>query len=617
MNTRSEESRYEVVAERGVMVPMRDGVRLVTDLYFPALDGKRVEGRFPVILLRTPYPRALGSMRATNLVPYGYVVVLQSVRGRYGSEGRWRLLRDDGNDGYDVATWLGEQSWFSGKIGTVGTSYPGGTQHALAIARAPFLAAMVPIDALSNAGRYGFRHHGAFELRFFNWVMTFGNPWLPGPPPPGVSSDDAFWPTTDPDVRAELEKLPAQIPSLVRSLPLRPGTTALRLLPDYENFLVEAMSHGDNDSFWTDMGASVVDHVDEYADVPVLHVTGWYDSWGASVANLSYVALSKEKRSPQRLLLGPWVHGGQMQSFAGEAEFGAASAIDLVALHRRWFDRWLKGIANGVEHDAPVRLFVMGGGDGHKTAEGRIFVGGYWRDETAWPLARAVPTRYYLHGAGALTIDAPRETAQPSRYRYDPRDPVPTLGGNLSSQGALAQNGAFDQRCRPTFWLCKDDQPLASRSDVLVFDTKPLTEELEVTGSIVAHFYISSSAPDTDFTVKLIDVWPPNADFPEGVALNVADSIVRTRYRNSFETAELMQPGNIYEIEIETYPTSLVFGKGHRIRIDVSSSNFPRFDPNPNTGEPLNAHTHIKVAENVVYHDREHASHVVLPVVPR
>src|SRR4030095_726433 len=166
-------------------------------------------------------------------------------------------------------------------------------------------------------------------------------------------------------------------------------------------------------------------------------------------------------------------------------------------------------------------------------------------------------------------------------------------------------------------WLCKDDQPLASRSDVLVFETKPLPEDLEVTGSIVAHFYISSSAPDTDFTVKLVDVWPPNTDFPEGVALNVADSIVRTRYRNSFETAELMQPGNIYEIEIETYPTSLVFGKGHRIRIDVSSSNFPRFDPNPNTGEPLNAHTHIKVAENVVYNDREHASHVVLPVVPR
>ncbi len=614
----ADEKPYLTHAQRDVRVTMRDGVRLATDVYLPAQDANPSPAKFAAILQRTPYGKqndASGlSQRGPWLeafVSHGYAVVIQDVRGRFGSEGRWRPHYDDGADGFDTAKWIGEQPWFSGKLGTVGSSYAGGTQHALAIARAPHLTAMVPVDAMSNCGRYGVRHHGAFELRFFNWVMTLGNPWR------GVTDSplESFFPTTDPAVRERLAGLTARVQELVRALPLRPGATDLSLAPDYERWLVEAMSHGDNDAFWKDMGQSVVDHVAEYADVPVLHVTGWYDSWGTSVANLNYVELSKAKQSPQRLLVGPWTHGGQPRSFAGEAEFGPDAAVDMNAVRLRWFDRWLRDAPNGVERDAPVRIFVMGGGDGHRTPEGRILVGGRWRDEREWPLARAVPTRYYLHADRTLSPDEPA-ASEPSRYRYDPRHPVPTLGGNLSSQGALASAGAFDQRCSAARWTCEDARPLAARGDVLVFQTPPLERDVEVTGPIVVRLFASSSATDTDFTAKLVDVWPSSAEFPDGMALNVADGIVRARYRASFERAELMQPGTVYAFEIETYPTSLVFARGHRIRLDVSSSNFPRFDPNPNTGEALNGHTRTEIAENRLFHAPEHASHVVLPIVP-
>ena len=603
---------YEVHVSSDVMIPMRDGTKVATDIYRPARNGAPVEQRFAVVMERTPYNKERGGRSlAEYFVPRGYVVVVQDVRGRYKSEGRWRPIQDDPNDGTDTAKWIGAQSWCDGGIGTVGTSYAGATQHALAIAGAPFVKTMIPVDAMSNFGRYGVRHNGAFELRWFNWVFTLGN--AAGTPNAEAAALRA---AADPAAAAALVDIGTRVREYVRGLPLRPGTTPLKFAPDYEKWLVEAMSHGDYDDFWKNHGSSVVDHLAEYKDIPVYHITGWYDSWGTQVANLNYVELHGTKKSLQRLIVGPWTHGGQTRSFAGEAQFTPDAALDFNAWRLRWLDHWLKGIDNGVEREAPVRIYIMGGGDAHKTPEGRVFVGGHWRDEREWPLARTVATPYYLQAGGALSPDKPAVERGPTKYAFDPRYPIPTIGGNVSSQGTLMFQGAADQRCRPDFWLCSDSRPLSARNDVLVFQTPPLERDLEVTGRLIVKLWAASDGPDTDFTAKLIDVYPPNADFPAGIDLSVADSIVRGRYRNGPGRPQMMEPGEPYEFAIEMYPTSLVFQRGHRIRLDISSSNFPRFDVNPNTGEPLNDNRLWRIATNSVYHDSAHPSRIILPVIP-
>jgi putative CocE/NonD family hydrolase len=612
---------YDVKTMLDVMVPSRDGVRLATNVYVPTRPGATAD-RFPTLVERTPYNK---NSAAGPLVPYfvshGYVVVVQDVRGRYKSEGRWRLLRDDGPDGADLFTWIGAQPWSNGKIGTVGTSYAGATQHALALAHAPGLTAMVPVDAMSNYGRLGVRHQGAFELRWFNWIFTLGNATGtaatstgPTESPNGLLA--ATRAASSPEAIPALQDLATHVLDYVRALPLRPGTTPLKFAPDYEAVLIEAMNHGDDDSFWTEAGTSVIDHVAEYSDVPSYHVTGWYDSWGSQVANMNYVELSKAKKSLQRLIIGPWTHGGQGVSYAGIAEFGPSAAIDMNGFRQRWFDRWLRGISNGVDGEAPVRLFVMGGGDAHKTAEGRVYVGGSWREEHEWPLARTVYTSFHLHADGTLS-PSPAGASAPTRYMFDPKNPVPTIGGNVSSEGILMPRGAQDQRCFKEHWLCHDTLPLSARSDVLVFQSAPVTSDLEVTGPIVVKLWASSNGPDTDFTAKLIDVYPPTRAFPNGIDLNVGDGIIRARYRHSLRSPTPLRPGVPEEFTIELYPTSLVFKPGHRIRVDVSSSNFPRFDVNPNTGEPLNRNRGWRSAENRVYHDAQHPSRIILPVIPQ
>jgi hypothetical protein len=612
------EAKYDIVILKDVMITMRDGVRLACDIYRPALNGKPVDAKFPVILERTPYGKDTVEPWARFFVPRGYIGIGQNIRGRFNSGGVWRLFRDDGNDGYDTAKWIGEQPWSDGGIGTVGTSYPGGTQHALALSNPPFLKAMIPADAMSDFGRYGVRHNGAFEMRWMNWVFN-----IVGPTGSRAAQNK--------ETRAALLKLGEQVREYSKAMPLRRGTTPLKLNPEYESWLVEAMSHGDYDDYWKSSGADVVEHRAEYKDIPVYHLGGWYDSWGTQVANLNYVTLSKAKKSLQRLIMGPWTHGARTRSYAGEADFGPEAAIDFDQFQLRWFDRWLKGIENGVDHEPPVRIFVMGGGDAHKTSDGRIYVGGRWRDEQEWPLARTTVTPYYLHSNGQLSQEKSGSEA-PITYEFDPQHPVPTLGGNISSHNAppshhnsierpgdsanLMEQGAYDQRCRPELWTCDDNLPLSARNDVVVFQTAPLEQDLEVTGRLIVQLWASSSAPDTDFTAKLIDVYPPNKDFPAGVDLNVGDSIVRARYRNSLEHAEFLKAGKAYLFNIEMYPTSLVFQNGHRIRIDISSSNFPRFDVNPNTGEPLNDNRRWAVAANTIYHDTQHPSHILLPVIP-
>jgi putative CocE/NonD family hydrolase len=601
---------YEVSASKNVMITARDGIHLGTDIYRPARNGAPAEGKFPTLLERTPYNKDGGVGSANYFVPRGYVVVVQDVRGRYKSEGHWRPIADDPNDGFDTAKWIGEQPWSDGSIGTMGTSYAGATQHALAIANAPYVKTMIPVDAMSDFGRYGVRHNGAFELRFFNWVMTMGN--AAGTPNAAAAAERA---ASDPAAASALIDMGNHVRDYVRSLPLRAGTTPLKFAPDYEAWLIEAMRHGDYDEFWKNHGSSVVDHLSEYKDVPIYHVTGWYDSWGTPVANLNYPELRKAKKSLQRLIIGPWTHGGQIRSYAGEAQFTDDAALDFNAWRLRWFDHWLKGVDNGVDREAPVRVYVMGGGDAHKTPDGRLFVGGYWRDEQEWPLARTTPTAYYLHANGVLSSDKPANDP-PATYVFDPRNPVPTLGGNVSSQGTLMFQGAADQRCRPDFWLCSDSKPLSARNDILVYQTPPLTRDTEVTGRLIVKLWAASNSPDTDFTAKLIDVYPPTTDFPAGVDFNIADSIVRARYHNGLGKAELLQPGRPYEFTIEMYPTSLLFKRGHRIRLDISSSNFPRFDVNPNTGEALNGNRRWRIAENTIYSDAQHPSHIILPVIP-
>ncbi|HEV2948029.1 MAG TPA: CocE/NonD family hydrolase [Gemmataceae bacterium] len=595
--------QFDVVVEKDVRVATRDGIKLALDLYLPAREGRPTMERIPTLLARTPYNKNGMVAEAQWFAARGYAVVINDVRGRYASEGEWRFILDDPNDGYDVTKWIGLQSWSNGKIGTFGTSYVGGTQHALACTRAPNLACMIPVDSVSNCGLAGIRHSGAFELRFMNWIFTIGAP-------------NARSALADSKLQAALVENGRRMPQHLLDLPIRPEATPLKHVPEYERWLVEAMRHGDYDDYWKQPGYSVVDNVGRYADVPVYHVTGWYDSWCRQNV-LNWQSLSKAKKSPQKLIIGPWTHGSQVRNFAGEIEFPAEAVLAFNDWRLRWFDHWLKGVDNGVDKEAPVKVFVMGGGDGRKSKDGRLRHGGHWCDEKTFPLEHTRFTPYYLHADGRLSPKTPSSENPGTTFRFDPFHPVPTIGGNLSSVGGLLEAGGFDQRCRKETLFAKDQLSLSERRDVLVFQTETLREDMEVTGPVVVHLYVSSSAIDTDFTAKLIDVYPSTADYPLGFDLNIGDSITRMRYRKSLAVAELMTPGQIYEVDIQLYPTANVFAKGHRIRLDISSSNFPRFDVNPNTGEPLQQHRRMIQADNTVYHDIKRSSHILLPIIPK
>lgn len=601
------ERKFEVSFQHNVMVPMRDGVRLATDVYLPAAGGKPLAARVPAILMRIPYGKGQGEKGHSDgryFARFGYAVVFQDTRGRFDSEGTWHMLTDDGPDGQDTADWIARQPWSSGKIGMIGTSYVGGTQHALAMAHSPHLATVIPVDAMSNLGYASMRNGGAFELRFWNWIMLNA----------GRGSSYA----RDPGLRAVLGEMADNRISYLFNLPLRRGTTPLKLAPEYEQWLVEAMRHGGNDDFWRQN--AIIDRPQQYQDIPVYLVGGWYDSW-ASNTTANFVALTKSIRGPVYLIMGPWIHGLQGRSAHGQVSFGPSAAIpDPLAWRREWYDHWLKGIDNTVGKEAPfrtkVRIFVMGTGDGHKTKEGLLEHGGFWRDEQEWPLARTRPTNYYLRSDGRLRDTPPARNGGATTFQFDPRHPVPTIGGNISSGNDIMLQGAWDQRGGPHIWNGKEPMPLSARNDVLVFQSEPLPADVEVTGELAVRLWISSSAVDTDFTAKLIDVYPPSPDWPGGFDLNIGDGILRTRFRESLIRDVLMEPGKVYPITIKLYPTSNVFKKGHRIRVDVSSSNFPRFDVNPNTGEPLGDNRRAVVATNCVHHDADHPSHIVLPVIP-
>jgi len=592
----------QITIERGVMVPMRDGVRLATDVYLP--PGEPGES-FPAILVRTPYGKRTEADRLGDTVfaRQGYAVVYQDTRGRFDSEGVWHMMTDDGRDGRDACLWIGSQPWSNKRIGMMGISYVGGTQHAIAMEGCPYLKTVVPIDAVSNPCHQSMRNAGAFELRFFNWAF-YGA---------AIGSHAG----RDPATKTVLDTMYASRRLYLDVLPLRRGLTPLKLAPEYEEWIVEAMQHGADDAFWEQN--DIIDHGDRYQDIPVYLVGGWYDSWGGNTS-ANYQVLSKRLTSPVYLIMGPWTHGGQARSEHGQVSFGADAAIPNTALwHAAWFDRWLKERDNEVGKRPPfatkVRIFVMGTGDGHRDSNGRLFHGGSWRDEREWPLARARATKLFLRVGGALSTVAPTAATGAIAYQFDPANPVPTIGGNISFHNGLMQQGGWDQRGNKEIWNWPNPIPLSARRDVLVFQTEPLTEDVEVTGEITVTLYASSSALDTDFTAKVIDVYPPSKDFPGGFDLNLEDGIVRGRFRESVHQEILLRPGTVYPFPIKLYPTSNVFKTGHRIRLDISSSNFPRFDVNPNTGEPLGRHRRMITATNTVYFDAARPSHVTLPIV--
>ncbi|MGA2410691.1 MAG: CocE/NonD family hydrolase [Candidatus Binataceae bacterium] len=545
------------VVERDVMVPMRDGVCLATDIYFPARGAQKLSGKFPAILERTPYNKEgnFHGMPPAPWQPYfarhGYVCVAQDTRGRFKSEGTWHMMTDDVADGFDTAAWLVRQTWSDGGFAMIGTSYTGGTQHAMALSDPPGLKALVPVDAVAEAGYFGMRYGGAYELRFMNWVFAMAAP-------------EGSRAARDPATREILEETGRNIRHYLCNLPIRTGMTPLRFAPEYEDWLVRAMGHGANDEYWQQPGFGVSANIASYKDVPVCLIGGWYDSWGRPTT-MVFDALSKAKRGPLKLIMGPWIHGRHMMPVHGEVNFGSEAAIHGLRFRKRWYDRWLKGAENGVENEPPVRIFVMGGGPETLGSDGRHFHGGYWRDEHEWPLARTRFTPFYLHAGGTLSADRPGVPAASTSYDFDPRDPVPTIGGNVSSGAEIMLQGAWDQRGGEHVWNSVNDLPLSARRDVLVFMTSPLDAPLEVTGPIDVHLWISSSAPDTDFTAKLIDVHPASSDYPGGFDMNLADGIIRARFRNSLAVEELMRPGEICRVTIQLYPTSNLFMPGHRL----------------------------------------------------
>ena len=610
---------YDSIREPNVMVPMRDGVKLATDLYFPGMVGERVNGQFPVILQRTPYNKqATNSYDAgTYFARRGYIFASQDVRGRFESEGEWYAFAHEAPDGYDTIEWLAAQSWSNGSIGTTGGSYLGSNQAAAATLNPPHLTTMAISNGAINYYHSSMRQNGALEQRFNIYPI-----WM------ALNSKEA---QADPALKSALIKAWTEdLPDIVDRFPIREGSTVLSLIPSYERYALDILTQGEYGDYWKQRGYGMTEYFDEFADVPTLWLGGWYDSYARNTCD-SFVMLSKLKKSPQHLYVGPWTHTGSAETYAGELDFGLGSQIDGHGVRLAWFDHHLKGLRSEVVDWSPVRIFTMGTGDGVRNVmdvqtenaedyPGRINHGGYWRDEADWPLPGTAFTPYYLHGDGLLSPDSPGADVPPSTYSFDPKNPVRTIGGGISVGFRIMVSGAYDQRGRPDtygFHRFQDALPLNTRADVLSFQTPALEADVEVTGPIEMHLWAASSAVDTDFTAKLIDVFPPREEYPEGLAMNITDSIIRARYRNGWDSEELMEPGRVYELVFELYPTSNIFQRGHRIRLDISSSNWPRFDVNPNTGEPVGRHRAWKVADQSIYHQADYPSHVVLPLVVR
>lgn len=553
---------FEVKVEMDAKVPMRDGIKLSTNIYRPDAPGQ-----FPVILIRTPYSNGDEKNGEGHFfAKRGYVVAIQDTRGRFESEGEFEPFFDEPLDGYDAQEWVGTQEWSNGKVGTTGGSYVGLTQWLPAPLANEHLVAMFPMETTGDL----------YKLAYVGGAFNYHT--------------CASWGLTIEASKIEMAALMMRdLDKLFLHLPLM--TLDEHALVREVSHLRDWMSHPSYDDYWEPI--SIRDNY-KAIQVPAYNVAGWYDIFSKDsllefngVINSGGNPMAKEH---QHIVIGPWAHGSPGDNGkVGEIEFGADSVIDLRELQLKWFDYWLKGIDTGIQDDPPLRIFVMG-----------ELV---WRDEQEWPLERTQFTKYYLHskgeantlsGDGALSIEMPEDEAIDS-YIYDPENPVPTKGGN----NLVLPSGPHDQR------------EVEEREDVLVYTSPELDADTEVTGPVIVELYAETTAKDTDFTAKLVDV------YPDGRAMNLCDGIIRGRYRESVKTAKLLEPGKIYKYKIDLKVTSNVFKKGHRIRVEISSSNFPRFDRNPNTGNIFAQDAELISATQKIYHDAEHPSHILLPIIPR
>ena len=585
------------------MVPMRDGVQLATDIYRPGAGEQPASERLPVLLHRTPYDKsdAAAVAIADVLAKHGYVVILQDTRGRHHSQGVFeKYYAYDAYDGYDTIEWAATQPYCDGKVGMYGTSYAAHTQADASKLAPPHLRALLlNMGGMSNAWDHSVRYDGAFELgRQLTWAWQ-------------QALDDA----KDPVVKALLSK--EDVNAWYAALPLRKGLSPLSIAPNFEGYYLDEATRSDYDEHWASLGMQWEKYYAQTADVPMMHVGGWYDIYLRGTIE-NWRRLRALKKSPMRLVIGPWTHHGDTATFAGDVDFGNDAAIgDFdTGFHLRWFDFTLKGLDTPAATQAPVRYFLMGTGDGHKDAAGRLAHGGEWRESTQWPPAEAHATTWYLHGDGTLRAAKPAaaEGVQ-TRFEFDPRHPVPTIGGGVSKR---LKDGAYDQRERADMPGSRAPYlPLRARNDVLVFETEPLPQDLILAGPVEVTLYAASSGVDTDFTAKLLDVYPPSVGFPGGFDMNLTDGIIRASYRDGAKVRKLLTPHQTYRLVIRPFDTANVIKKGHRLRLDISSSNFPRFDVNPNSGEPLGMNRSTVVVKNVVSHDAAHLSALQLYVLPR
>ncbi|HEV7718444.1 MAG TPA: CocE/NonD family hydrolase [Arsenicitalea sp.] len=607
-----------MIVLRDVMIPMRDGVRLATDVYMPEAGPGGL--RLPVVLERTPYGKSEPSRAeielgmsgpmsraevAARLVAHGYAVIYQDCRGRYGSEGVFTKYTSEGEDGYDTLAWIVDQPWCNGRIGTMGLSYAAHTQLAAACLNPPGLACMV-LDSggFSNAFTCGIRQGGAFELKQATWAFK--------------QAQESREAQADPDLLRALEA--EDVREWFKVMPWSEGRSPVRWLPDYERYLLDQWRHGTFDDYWKQSGIYAAESYETIADIPIALMSSWYDAYVRTTLE-NHEGLSRNGRRPLSLVMGPWTHGNRNVSHSGDTEFGPEANFDAnvasnwLDFRIAWFDRWLQDRETGVDRGPKVRYFLMGGGSGKRLETERLDHGGKWMESAAWPPAATQIRTLHLHNDGTLLDSEPGGDAAPLSYDFDPARPVPTIGGSVTSGQPVFVGGGFDQRESERVFGCTDSElPLSARLDVLSFETEPLQQDVAVVGPITVKLWVSSSARDTDFTAKLVDVYPPSADWPRGFALNITDGIFRCRYRHSFETPSLLEDGEVFSISIEPFATANLFKKGHRIRLDVSSSNFPKFDVNPNTGGPEGLGRNRVIARNTVFCDAIRASRLLLPV---
>jgi len=599
----------EAQLERDVAIPMRDGVVLRADVYRPA-DSHGLE--LPTVLVRTTYDKSAPEpdIRPASFVERGYAVVVQDIRGRYASESTFYHGTFEVDDGSDTLDWIAAQPWSNGRVGMTGISYLAGVQCAAACSGNPHLSSIFHVFAPSDY--YDCGHRQAGNAAHYMIPITF----MFGATTPEVRRD--------PVLTESLTSAFGNSEEWLRRLPLKPGLSPLAATPKIEQWLLDIVGRPEYGEFWTGVPLwEPHEYVDRYGDVPGCYVGGWYDMYREETF---YELLASTKQGPIRLVMGPWTHlsfHGGADGTAGDVDFGPQARLGLdwfYDLQLRWFDETLKEPAPEVEPEPPVWIFVMGGGDGRRTEQGKMRHSGRWRHESEWPPARATERELYLAAGGRLRPSPAGDGTPPTRYVFDPSTPVPTIGGvhyflrGTDPFDLFVPYGPQDQRERRGALGCDTDLPLSARPDVLVFQTDPLGADLEVTGVPVVELWVSSSARDTDFTARLIDAYPPNEDYPDGYAMNLADGVLRMRYRESRSEARLMTPGEVYRVELRLYASNL-FQAGHRIRLDVSSSSFPAYDVNLNDGGPLMTAATPVAAVNAVHHDVVHSSRLRLPVI--